>query len=69
MDINNMMIPKYSDKDLIDLILNFINKVDNSVFLKRTFSSNNKTLRNKVLELNHESYNLKKRFALFIANK
>ena len=63
------MIPKYSDKDLIDLILNFINKVDNSVFLKRTFSSNNKTLRNKVLELNHESYNLKKRFALFIANK
>ena len=69
MEINKIMIPKYSNKDLIDLILNFINKVDNSVFLKRTFSSNNKTLRNKVLELNHESYNLKRRFALYIANK
>ena len=69
MDINNMMIPKYSDKDLIDLILNFINKVDNSVFLKRNFTTNNNTLRNKVLELNHESYNLKRRFALYIANK
>ena len=69
MDINNIMIPKYSDKDLIDLILNFINKVDNPVFLKRNFTSNNTTLRNKVLELNHESYNLKRRFALYIANK
>ena len=69
MEINKIMIPKYSNKDLIDLILNFINKVDNSVFLKRNFTTNNNTLRNKVLELNHESYNLKRRFALYIANK
>ena len=67
-DIENLLKPKYSDKDIIDLIRNFLFKIEYSNIFDNNLYFNYQT-REKVNEKNIESQKLQKKYELYIVNK
>ena len=64
---NDLMKPKYSDKDLIKLIKNLILIIDNSDTKIKISSNNN--INEKICELNNKQSNLQKQFENYVCNK
>jgi hypothetical protein len=64
---NDLMKPKYSDKDLIKLIENLILILDNSEIKNQIYCNNNSN--GKITELNNKIYNLQKQFENYVCNK
>ena len=67
-DIENLLKPKYSDKDIIDLIRNFLFKIEYSNIFDNNLYFNYQT-REKEKKKNIESQKLQKKYELYIVNK